>query len=216
VLAVFDKPDPLDGPFFEETIYVTPSRLDAAAQQRLAAVVEAAARAIGLSDGPVHAEVRLADQGPVLIELAARPIGGRCSAVLRFGAAGRVSLEELLLRHALRRPLPPEDLVRESAAAAVMMIPTPRAGVLRRVDGIPQARLEPWVDDVIITARPGQELVPLPEGARYLGFIFAIAPDPRTAETAVRDAHRRLAFAIDDAAQAETGAGAPPRRRALP
>ena len=196
VLAVFDKPDPLDGPFFEETIYVTPSRLGAPMQAQVATLVERAARAIGVSGGPVHAEVRVGETGAVLIELAARPIGGRCSAVLRFGPEGRVLLEEVLLRHALGRPQVEADLRREAGAAAVMMIPTPRGGVLRRVDGVAAAKLEPWVDDVIVTAHAGQELVPLPEGSRYLGFIYAFAPAATTAEAAVRAAHQRLAIEI--------------------
>jgi biotin carboxylase len=196
VLAVFDKPDPLDGPFFEETIYVTPSRLPAAEQARVVACVAQAATALGLADGPVHAEVRLNEQGPWLIELAARPIGGRCSAVLRFGPKSETSLEELLLRRALGERLGPEDLSREASAAAVLMIPTTDAGTLRGVEGVADARLVPWVDDVAITAHPGQELVPLPEGSRYLGFIFARAPDPATAEEAVRRAHTMLRIAL--------------------
>ena len=199
VLALFDKPEALEGPFFEETIYVTPSRLPAAEQARLVTCVAQAAAALELRDGPVHAEVRLNAAGPWLIELAARPIGGRCSAVLRFGASADTSLEELLLRHALGERLGPADLVRESAAAAVLMIPTPAAGTLAAVGGIAEARRVPWVDDVVITAHPGQALVPLPEGSRYLGFIYARAPDAATAAAALRQAHARLDLRIDQA-----------------
>ncbi len=193
VLALFDKPDPLDGPFFEETIYVTPSRHPAVEQTALAECAAAAARAIGLREGPIHAELRYNERGPWLIELAARPIGGRCSAVLRFGD-GSVSLEEIVIRHALRLPLP--TLAREPQAAAVMMIPVPGAGILEDVGGVDEAKRVPGVDDVVITAHRGETLVPWPEGARYPGFIFARADTSGFAERAVREAHRRLRFVI--------------------
>ena len=195
VLALFDKPDPLDGPFFEETIYAIPSMLDAAGQDAVASCVERAALAMGLERGPVHAEVRFNERGPWLIELAARPIGGRCSAVLRFGAAGDVSLEQLLLGHALGLSSFADGAwAMAGGAAAVMMIPVPRAGTLRRVSGVEQARLVPWIDDIVITAHPGDRLVPLPEGNRYPGFIFARAADAAVAVQAVRDAHALLAL----------------------
>ena len=191
VLALFDKPDPLDGPFFEETIYVTPSRHPAHEQQALVDCARAAASAIGLHEGPIHAELRWNDRGPWLIELAARSIGGRCSAVLRFGD-GTVSLEEILLRQAAGLPLP--SLEREAAAAGVMMIPVPGAGRLVEVQGIADARAVPGIVDVVITAHRGQELVPWPEGSRYPGFIFARAASVVAVEPALREAHRRLHF----------------------
>jgi biotin carboxylase len=193
VLAIFDKPDPLDGPFFEETIYVIPSRHPAPEQGAVERVVQDAARALGLVEGPVHAELRYNDRGPWLIELAARPIGGRCSAVLRFGDG--LSLEELILRHALGMPL--ATLQRERQAAGVMMIPIPGAGVLREVRGVAEARAVPLVEDVQITAHPGERLVPFPEGSRYPGFIFARGNTPAAVEAALREAHRRLTFELD-------------------
>ncbi len=195
VLALFDKPDPLDGPFFEESIYVTPSRHPAARQAALVACATAAARALGVREGPIHAELRWNDRGPWLIELAARSIGGRCSAVLRFGD-GSVSLEEILLRQAAGVPLP--ALERETQAAGVMMIPVPGAGVLREVQGIAAARAVPGVDDVVITAHRGQELVPWPEGSRYPGFIFARGESPERVAQALRAAHAQLRFVMDD------------------
>jgi hypothetical protein len=201
VLALFDKPDPLDGPFFEETIYVTPSRLPGAVQRAIAAAAQAAATAVGLVEGPVHAELRHNERGPWLIELAARPIGGRCSAALRFGTGdggrgtGWASLEELVLRHALGLELP--ELQRELRASGVMMIPIPGAGVLREVRGLKEARAVPMVEDVAITAHRGQRLVPLPEGARYPGFIFARGDSPQQVEAALREAHRRLEFVLE-------------------
>ena len=195
VLALFDKPDPLDGPFFEETIYVTPSRLPREAQEALAACAQQAVAALDIRRGPVHVELRWNERGAWLIELAARPIGGRCSAVLRFGVDGDpLSLETLLLHQALGLPL--AALVREHLAAAVMMIPTPVAGTLAEVAGVDDARRVPYVEDVVITAHPGQQLVPVPDGARYLGFIFARAETPRDAEAAVRAAHGRLAIRL--------------------
>ena len=193
VLALFDKPDPLNGPYFEETIYVTPSRHAAKEQTALVECGEAAARALGLREGPIHAELRFNEKGPWLIELAARPIGGRCSAVLRFGD-GSISLEEIVLRHALGMPLP--SLERERSAAAVMMIPVPGAGVLEDCSGVDDAKRVPGVDDVVITAHRGETLVPWPEGSRYPGFIFARGDTPALAERAVREAHHRLRFVV--------------------
>ncbi len=192
VLALFDKPDPLDGPFFEETIYVTPSRLPAPVQTEIASCTARAARALGLRDGPVHAELRVNRQGPSVIEVAARSIGGLCSRTLRFGTG--LSLEELILRHALGMGIP--SLERERQAAGVMMIPIPRAGVLKEVRGQAEARSVPGIEEIAITAHAGEDLVPLPEGARYLGFIFARAESPERVEAALREAHRRLEFIV--------------------
>jgi len=193
VLALFDKPDPLDGPFFEETIYVTPSSVPVGLQSTIKDCAERAARAIGITEGPVHAELRYNERGPWLIELAARPIGGRCSAVLRFGDPA-ISLEELVLRHALDLPIP--SLQRERLAAGVMMIPIPGAGTLEEVRGVAEAKAVPLIEDVQITAHPGERLVPFPEGSRYPGFIFARGETPAEVETALRTAHRRLEFIL--------------------
>jgi biotin carboxylase len=196
-LALFDKPDPLDGPFFEETIYVTPSRLSAATQAAVADVAARAARALGLTDGAVHCELRLragtaGALEPVVLEIAARSIGGLCGRTLRFGTG--LSLEELILRRALGRRV--DSLERERAAAAVMMIPIPRGGVLEEVRGLDVARAVPLIEDVTISLHKGQEVVPLPEGSRYLGFIFSRAAGPAEAEAALREAHRHLRFVI--------------------
>jgi biotin carboxylase len=193
VLALFDKPDPLEGPFFEETIYVTPSRLPAAIQHAVTAATARAVTALGLHDGPIHAELRIGEKGPVIIELAARSIGGLCSRVLHFGAG--MALEELILRHALGLPI--ESLERETQPAGVMMIPIPRAGWLRQVRGLEDARSVPGVEDVTIALPLGHEVVPLPEGNRYLGFIFARESKPQKVEAALREAHGRLDFVID-------------------
>jgi len=192
VLAIFDKPDPLDGPFFEETIYDPLSSHAGRAHQEITACTQATVTALGLRDGPIHAEIRYNDEGGWLIELAARPIGGRCSGALRFGAG--VSLEEIVIRHALGMELP--SLEREGQASGVMMIPVPRGGVLRHVRGVEEARAVPLVDAVEITAHPGQTLVPWPEGARYPGFIFAKGDTPEGVEAALRAAHGRLEFVI--------------------
>jgi biotin carboxylase len=191
-LALFDKPDPLEGPFFEETIYVTPSRLPIATQVATSARVAEAAAALGLREGPVHAELRLNDAGIWLIEMAGRSIGGLCSTVLEFGAG--ISLEELIVQHAAGLALPSTE--RSQGAAGVMMIPIPRAGVLREIEGIDEAQQVPHVTGVEITAPLNQPLIPHPEGASYLGFIFARADDPASVEQALRDAHERLTFRI--------------------
>lgn len=200
VLALFDKPDPLDGPYFEETIYVTPSRLSSETQEMLATCAAQAARTLGLTQGPVHAELRHNERGAWLIELAARPIGGRCSGALRFGTGDSglgtgASLEEIILRHALEMPI--ASLERERQASGVMMIPVPQAGVLREVRGIEAARAVPLVDTVEITTHPGEALVPWPEGSRYPGFIFARGATPEGVERALRAAHIRLQFVFD-------------------
>jgi len=191
-LAIFDKPDPLDGPFFEETIYVTPSRLPEGAQQAIAKCAAQAAAALGLSDGPVHVELRINDGGPWLIELAARSIGGLCSRTLSFGTG--MSLEEIIVRHALGWPI--ASLVRERPAAGVMMIPIPRGGVLEEVGGLETARAVPGIEEITISMHQGQRVVPLPEGSTYLGFIFSRAETPAEAENALRRAHAALSFTI--------------------
>jgi biotin carboxylase len=191
-LALFDKPDPLDGPFFEETIYVTPSRLALATQDALAAVAGRGALALGLRHGPIHAELRVGGSGPRLIEIACRSIGGLCSRTLRFGTG--MSLEELILKDALGIDVAREE--RERRAAGVLMLPIPAAGVLEEVLGLADARAVHGIEEVTISAHIGQRLVPLPEGSRYLGFVFARAEAPDQAEAALREAHRRLGFRI--------------------
>ena len=192
ILAIFDKPDPLEGPFFEETIYVTPSRESAAAQQSMREVVERAVRALGLYHGPFHAELRFNESGIWMVEVAARPIGGLCSKALRFGAG--MPLEELVLRHAIGEDI--AALQPADAASGVMMIPIPRGGVYEDAAGVDEARSIEGVDDVIVTAKAGQMLVPLPEGASYLGFIFVRGSDPAEVERALRRAHAKLSFRI--------------------
>jgi biotin carboxylase len=191
-LAIFEKPDPLDGPFFEETIYLTPPRLMRKVQDRISHEVQRAALAVGLSQGPVHAELRLSMDGPLLLEIAPRSIGGLCSRTLKFGHGE--SLEMLLLRHALGQDV--ERIERDPGASGVMMIPIPRAGTLTGVTGEKSARSVPDVEDIRITMNPGSPLIPLPEGGRYLGFIFARAKDTDRVERALRAAHQKLAFQI--------------------
>ncbi len=192
VLALFDKPDPLDGPFFEETIYVTPSRLPAPVQEGITARTAEALKALSLRHGPIHAELRVNDQGPRIIEITPRSIGGLCSRALRFGDG--ISLEELILRHSLG--LDVELLERENQASGVMMIPIPQAGILREVRGQAEAEGVPGIEEVRLTIPVGQELIPPPEGARYLGFIFARGEAPEQVEESLREAHRRLTFVI--------------------
>jgi biotin carboxylase len=193
VLALFDKPDPLDGPFFEETLYITPSRLPSSVQQGIATCTAQAARAIGLQEGPVHAELRVNDQGAWLIEMAARSIGGLCSRTLRFGTG--LSLEELILLHATGADV--SAYTRERHAAGVMMLPISYGGILIGIHGQDDAKQVPGIEELAITIPLGQEVVPLPEGAQYLGFLFARADTPEQVETALRDAHRCLRFTID-------------------
>ncbi|HEV2581118.1 MAG TPA: ATP-grasp domain-containing protein [Ktedonobacteraceae bacterium] len=192
VLALFDKPDPLDGPFFEETIYVTPSRLPQETQDAVARCVSIAAASLGLREGPVHAELRVNERGPWMLEMAGRSIGGLCSTVLEFGSG--MCLEELILRHATGEVI--ASVERESGAAGVMMIPIPSAGILKAVHGVEEALQVPLVTGVEITAKLNYALVPLPEGASYLGFIFARGQTPAEVEAAIRQAHGQLRFEI--------------------
>src|SRR5918912_3101031 len=193
LLALFDKPDPLEGPYFEETIYVTPSRLPAATQQSIVDCAAQACAALGLCEGPVHAELRLNEAGPWIVEVAGRSIGGLCLKIPRFGAE-EISLEELILRHAMGMEV--EALQRENRAGGVMMIPIPRAGLLKRVEGLAEAEAVPGVEEIDITLPVGHPVVPLPLGSSYLGFIFARGQRLEEVEAALREAHRRLRFVI--------------------
>ncbi len=200
ILALFDKPDPLEGPFFEETIYVTPSRHDSAVRHAVADAVQRGAAALGLRFGPVHAELRINRQGVWIVELAARSIGGLCGRILEFGA--HLRLEDIILGQALGRPVAPAPGGR---AAGVMMIPAPAGGILRRVSGLEDARAVPFIDGVRIMIPVGQPVIPLPEGARYLGFIFSHGDDPEQVEDALRRAHGMLSFDIEPAAAPAAG-----------
>ncbi len=197
VLAIFDKPDPLEGPYFEETIYVTPSRLTETEQELIKRSFVEATRALGLTHGPVHGEFRLNDRGVWPIEVAARPIGGLCARALRFQIEDEhepIGLEELLLRHALS--LPGRDAPRETAASGVLMIPVPTSGILEKVEGAEEARAVAGVTQLEITARWRDYIAAWPEGSSYLGFLFARGETPAEVENALREGHARLSFRL--------------------
>ncbi len=191
-LALFDKPDPLDGPFFEETIYTTPSRLPAGVQEDISGCVATAAASLGLREGPVHAELRVNEQGPWMLEIAGRSIGGLCSTILEFGSG--ICLEELILRHAVGREI--TSIERDKHGAGVMMIPIPSTGILKGVSGVEEALKVPLITGIEITAKLNYPLVPLPEGSSYLGFIFGRGESPAEVEEAIRKAHKLLRFEI--------------------
>lgn len=190
-LVVFDKPEPLEGPYFEESYYVTPSRLSPMQLQAVVETVSQACAAYGLRQGPIHAECRINTQGVWIVEVAARTLGGLCARLLKWGTGK--SLEELVLQHALGQR---QDDVQVAGGAGVLMIPIPTAGILRRVEGIGRAQAVAYIDEVVIQRRDGYELVPLPEGGSYLGFIFASGPGPTEVEAALREAHRALNIVI--------------------
>jgi D-alanine-D-alanine ligase-like ATP-grasp enzyme len=221
LLAIFDKPDPLEGPFFEESIYITPSRHSAQQQSAIRHCATRAIHALGLSHGPVHAEFRINERGVWPIEVAPRPIGGMCAASLSFVSSqhqaapdsqnnsdssaalsnesdpllsASISLEELILRHAIGEDI--SEWHRESGASGVLMIPVPSSGIFEQVDGVDQAKRVPHVTDLQMTARLHDEILAWPEGSSYLGFIFAKAKSPAAAEQALRAAHSKLTFRI--------------------
>ncbi len=196
VLALFDKPDPLEGPFFEETIYVTPSRLPEETQHVVAEAVQRASSAVGLSEGPVHAELRVRHGEARMIEIAARSIGGLCSRVLEFGLG--VNLEELILRHALGQDVDGIENETKAKAAGVMMLPVPEGGLFHGYSGVAAAKKIPGVEDVVITAKEGDLLTPLPEGASYPGFIFARGDEPGQVEQVLRNAHGQLRMSVKE------------------
>jgi formate-dependent phosphoribosylglycinamide formyltransferase (GAR transformylase) len=193
-IAIFDKPDPLEGPFFEETIYITPSREPEDVQRALLETTARAVSALGLWHGPVHAELRYNGEGAWMLEAHARPIGGLCAKILQVGhaLACPVSLEEMILRHALGEDVSQFHLL--PGASGVMMIPIPKDGIYRAARGLEEASA--GVEEIIITATPGQRLIPLPEGASYLGFIFARGGSSQEVEAALRHAHSSLRFDI--------------------
>lgn len=187
ILAIFDKPDPLDGPYFEETYYISPARITENEKQLIIETVQDACTAYGLTNGPVHAECRINEEGAWLIELAARTIGGLCSRLLTFGTG--YSLEELVLANAIGLKLSKQN---SSGAAGVLMLPVEEAGILRRVEGVMKAEKVPYIDEIEITLREGHRVLPLPEGASYLGFVFASGPDSDTVEQALRKAYAEI------------------------
>jgi biotin carboxylase len=197
VLAIFDKPDPIEGPYFEESIYVTPSRLSDAEQKAIESSLLTAIRALGLTHGPVHGEFRVNAEGVWPLEIAPRPIGGLCSRALQFvlpHEAGTIGLEELLLRHALE--MEGRESAREPSASGVMMIPVPHSGILAKVQGDEEARCTPGITSLEITARLHDFIAAWPEGSSYLGFIFARGETPAEVEQALRQAHAKLRFTL--------------------
>ena len=192
VLALFDKPDPLVGPFFEETIYVTPTSYPDDVQSQIISTVQSACGALGLTHGPVHAEVRLDGDKVFLIDLAGRSIGGQCARTLSFGSG--LSLEEIILTHAVGDDI--NQLNRESSAAGVMMIPIPAAGIFQKVSGVDKAEKISGIESVSIVPTSGDELIPLPDGNEYLGFIFAKGTTAQIVEKSLREAHNQLDFQI--------------------
>lgn len=194
VLAIFDKPDPLTGPYFAETIYVTPSALPAAAQQCIDDSLRCAVGALGLTYGPLHAELRINSNGFWFLEIAARPIGGLCSRALRFttNGDGMISLEELVVRLALGQDVSNIEL--EPRASGVMMIPVTEEGILESVEGLDEAKATSGIEEIVITTRPPQKLVPWPEGSSYPGFIFARGASREIVIQALREAYRKIRF----------------------
>jgi len=197
LLSIFDKPEPLDGPYFEETYYITPSKLNLRQQMELISTLQSACNAYGLQEGPIHAECRINNDGIWIVEIAARTIGGLCGRLLKFGTG--LSLEELVLAHAIGEPMPTIDLNEQTDqdnASGVLMIPIPKHGILKRIEGILAAQKIPLIDEINIQIQEGYEVIPLPEGSSYLGFIFASGGATFEVEQALREAHDCLNIVI--------------------
>jgi biotin carboxylase len=199
ILAVFDKPDPLEGPYFEETIYVTPAPISAELKEDIRLAAQAAIAAIGLTDGPTHIDLRVNDDGVYIIEADARTIGGHCGRSLQF--PGGMRLEDIVLRHALDLPI--ETFENPDSAGGVMMIPIPKSGYLRETKGLKKARSVASIYDISITIAKDHRVVTLPDGGRYLGFIIAHANTADEVTDALRTAHGHLEFIIDDSTECE-------------
>jgi len=186
-LALFDKPDLMEGPYFEETYYITPSRLSKNLQQKIKETVLRACQGYGLKEGPVHAEVRIHEDEVWFMEMASRTIGGQCAQSLQYATG--LSLEEMVIQNALGKEIQTGE---NTQAAGVLMIPITKRGLLRRVEGIMEASKVEYIEELEISISEGYELVPLPQGRSYLGFIFSKAPTPALAEQALRDAYKKL------------------------
>lgn len=189
LLTIFDKPEPMAGPYFEETYYLTPSRLENKCKQTLINEMASCCKAYGLKHGPVHAEARITTSGPVLLELAARTIGGQCGQLIEFSLQQK--LEQLVILGMSGR-LP--EITDKADAAGVLMIPITNSGLLKRVEGLTDAMQVNYIKDIEIHIREGYELVPLPEGSSYLGFIFAQAPNYEETFHALKSAYQKLRF----------------------
>ncbi len=183
VVAVFDKPDSPQGPTFPETLLVSPARLAPDALDRVIEVVGRAVAAVGVAEGPVHVECKVKGGEVWFLELAARTIGGLCGRAL---VPGGVSLEEVVVRHALGLSLPAPPW--RAAATGVLMLPVDETGKVEAVRGIDAAQAVEGVTDVVITVGAGEEVVALPAGDRYIGFVFARAETADEAEAVLRSA----------------------------
>ncbi len=187
-ITIFDKPEPLIGPFFEETIYVTPSRLEADLQAKILQRVQQACDAYGLTTGAVHAECRIDERDIWILEVASRTIGGDCARMLDNK---NFSIEELAISLAIDAPIKAEL---PDQARGVMMIPIKEKGLLKRVEGLLAARDVPHIDQVEMIIPPGHEMIPLPEGNQYSGYIFASGQTPEQVTAAIKQAYAKLKF----------------------
>ena len=194
MLAIFDKPELLEGPTFEETIIVTPSVLTKKIQYSLLETLQVVVKALGIVKGPVHAEARINRNGNYILECASRSIGGLCSKVLEF--QGGISLEELILRSYLGRNIEKSKLI--GNARGVMMMPTEKKGILKEIGGVKDALVVKGVTDLQITVKPGEKLQPLPKGDRYLGFIFAGGNNQEFVINALKNAWSKIEIVLEN------------------
>jgi hypothetical protein len=190
-IIIFGKPNPLEGPFFEETIYIAPPDLEIGVKRNMIEVVRRACAVYGLEHGPIHAECRVNEAGVWLIELTPRTIGGKCSRLFELGTS--VALEDIVILNSLGRQVsisPPTEFI------GVMMIPVPGPGIVRRIEGINAASSVEHIEAIEIDVKPGQQLVPWPEGSSYPGFIFARGSRSQLVLNALNKAHKTLRFVL--------------------
>lgn len=188
-ITIFDKPDQLTGPYFAETIYVTPSSLDNDLQLAIKMEIEKSCKAYGLVTGSIHAECRIDKNNKVwILEIASRTIGGDCARILDNN---NYSLEEMAILLSIGKNI---TIKKSKKARAVMMIPIKQKGLLKRVEGLSLANKVKHIDSIDIIINQGHELIPLPEGNQYLGYIFSSADTSEKATEAIRMAYDILTF----------------------
>lgn len=194
-LAVFEKPDPLEGPYFEEGIYVTPIRRDEKIRSLLVEAAIRGSRALGIETGPCHCELRLSGELPYILEIAARPIGGFCSQV--FADLMGFDLHDLVLQNAVGLPVMPPPIA-DGVALGVMMLPVPGRGNLARVSGVDRALDIDGIMSVKIHVEAGSRILPYPEQSCYIGTVLATGSSADEVVARLKSAAKAVSFELTE------------------